>query len=112
MVVSVGRRPRTEGLLAAGTGVVVDERGFVVADETMRTAAPGVWAVGDVVAGTPQLAHVGFAEGIVVIKGILGEPVVPGRLRPGALGHLLPSRGGLRRADRGGGHGRPVSTWW
>jgi len=77
VVVSVGRRPRTEGLLAAGTGVVVDDHGFVVADQTMRTAADGVWAVGDVVAGTPQLAHVGFAEGILVIKGILGEPVVP-----------------------------------
>ncbi len=77
VIVSVGRRPRTEGLLAAGTGVVIDDHGFVVADETMRTAADGVWAVGDVVAGTPQLAHVGFAEGIVVIKGILGEPVVP-----------------------------------
>jgi dihydrolipoamide dehydrogenase len=77
VVVSVGRRPRTEGLLAADTGVVIDDRGFVVADPTMRTAAEGVWAVGDVVAGTPQLAHVGFAEGIVIIKGILGEPVVP-----------------------------------
>jgi dihydrolipoamide dehydrogenase len=77
VVVSVGRRPRTEGLLAAGTGVVVDDHGFVVADETMRTGVDGVWAVGDVVAGTPQLAHVGFAEGILVIKGILGEPVVP-----------------------------------
>ncbi len=77
VVVSVGRRPRTEELLAEGTGVVVDERGFVVADELMRTAAPGVWAVGDVVAGTPQLAHVGFAEAIVVIKSILGEPVLP-----------------------------------
>jgi dihydrolipoamide dehydrogenase len=77
VVVSVGRRPRTEGLLAPGTGVVVDERGFVVADPFMRTAADGVWAVGDVVAGTPQLAHVGFAEGIAVIKGVLGEPVVP-----------------------------------
>ena len=77
VVVSVGRRPRTEGLLAPDTGVVVDIRGFVEADPTMRTAAPGVWAVGDVVADTPQLAHVGFAEGIVVIKGILGEPVVP-----------------------------------
>ena len=43
----------------------------------MRTAADGVWAVGDVVADTPQLAHVGFAEGIVVVKSILGEPVVP-----------------------------------
>ena len=77
VVVSVGRRPRSEGLVAPGTGVVVDERGFVVADRTMRTDADGVWAVGDVVAGTPQLAHVGFAEGIVVVKGILGEPVVP-----------------------------------
>ena len=77
VVVSVGRRPRTEGLLADGTGVVVDDRGFVVTDETMRTAADGVWAVGDVVAGTPQLAHVGFAEAIVVVKCILGEPVLP-----------------------------------
>jgi dihydrolipoamide dehydrogenase len=77
VVVSVGRRPRTEGLLAPQTGVVVDDRGFVVADRTMHTGADGVWAVGDVVAGTPQLAHVGFAEGIVVIKSILGEPVLP-----------------------------------
>jgi dihydrolipoamide dehydrogenase len=77
IVVSVGRRPRTEGLLAEGTGVAIDERGFVVADRYMRTHAEGVYAVGDVVAGTPQLAHVGFAEAIVVIKMILGEPVVP-----------------------------------
>ena len=77
VVVSVGRRPRSEGLVAPGTGVVVDDRGFVITDETMRTGADGVWAVGDVVAGTPQLAHVGFAEGIVVIKSILGEPVTP-----------------------------------
>ncbi len=77
VVVSVGRRPRTEGLLSEGTGVLIDDRGFVVADELMRTAADGVYAVGDVVAGTPQLAHVGFAEAIVVIKEILGEPAVP-----------------------------------
>jgi dihydrolipoamide dehydrogenase len=76
VVVSVGRRPRTDGLFAEEVGVVIDERGFVVTDELMRTDAPGVWAVGDVVA-TPQLAHVGFAEAIVVIKSILGEPVVP-----------------------------------
>ena len=77
VVVSVGRRPRTEGLLADGTGVVIDDRGFVVADEYQRTAAAHVYAVGDVVAGTPQLAHVGFAEAIVAVKSILGEPVVP-----------------------------------
>ena len=77
VVVSVGRRPRTEGLLAEGTGVVLDSRGFVVTDEYMRTPAPGVWAVGDVVADTPQLAHVGFAEAILVVKSILGEPALP-----------------------------------
>ncbi len=77
VVVSVGRRPRTEGLVADGTGVVIDGQGFVVTDRYMRTAADRVWAVGDVVAATPQLAHVGFAEAIVVVKSILGEPVLP-----------------------------------
>ncbi len=76
VVVSVGRRPLTEGLLGDGTGVQIDQRGFVVVDQFQRATAERVWAVGDVVA-TPQLAHVGFAEGIVVIKSILGEPVVP-----------------------------------
>jgi dihydrolipoamide dehydrogenase len=77
IVVSVGRRPRTEGLVSDGVGVQIDQRGFVVADEYQRTVVPGVWAVGDLVAGTPQLAHVGFAEAIVAVKGMLGEPVVP-----------------------------------
>jgi dihydrolipoamide dehydrogenase len=77
IVVSVGRRPRTEGLVADGVGVEINDRGFVVADDRQRTAVPGVWAVGDVVAGTPQLAHVGFAEAIVVVKSILEEPVLP-----------------------------------
>jgi dihydrolipoamide dehydrogenase len=76
VIVSVGRRPLTAGLVAEGTGVVVDERGFVVVDEYMRTGAEGVWAAGDVV-DTPQLAHVGFAEGILIIKGILGEEALP-----------------------------------
>jgi len=77
VVVSVGRRPRSEGLLGEGTGVEVNERGFVVADGFMRTANPNVFAVGDIVAGTPQLAHVGFAEAVVAIKTIIGESVVP-----------------------------------
>ena len=76
VVLSVGRRPLTDGLLADGTGVTVDDRGFVVVDEYQRTSAEGVWAVGDVV-DTPQLAHVGFAEGILVIKSMLGEAAVP-----------------------------------
>jgi len=77
VVMSVGRRPRTEDLLGEGTGVEINDRGFVVADGAQRTANPHVFAVGDVVANTPQLAHVGFAEAIVAIKTILGEPAVP-----------------------------------
>jgi dihydrolipoamide dehydrogenase len=77
IVVSVGRRPRTEGLVAPGVPVEISDRGFVVADEFMRTAVPGVFAVGDVVSGTPQLAHVGFAEAIVAVKTMRGETVVP-----------------------------------
>jgi dihydrolipoamide dehydrogenase len=77
VVVSVGRRARTEALVAAGTSVVIDDRGFVVADRYQRTHEPSVWAVGDCVAGTPQLAHVGFAEAIVAIHCMLGEPAVP-----------------------------------
>ena len=77
IVVSVGRRPRTEGLLSEGTEVQLDERGFVVVNHLMQTHEQGVWAVGDVCAGTPQLAHVAFEEAVLVIKGILGEPMIP-----------------------------------
>jgi dihydrolipoamide dehydrogenase len=76
VVVSVGRRPRSEGNGFEDAGVKIDERGFVVVDGNMRTSADGVYAVGDVVA-TPQLAHVAFSEGIVVIKTILGEDPAP-----------------------------------
>ncbi|MGO9344275.1 MAG: dihydrolipoyl dehydrogenase [Acidimicrobiales bacterium] len=76
VVVSVGRRPYSEDLLEPGTGVVIDDRGFVLVDEFQRTGEPRVWAVGDVV-NSPQLAHVGFAEGIVAVKSMLSEPVVP-----------------------------------
>jgi len=46
-------------------------------NEYQQTHAQNVWAVGDLVAGAPQLAHVGFAQSIVVIKGILGETMIP-----------------------------------
>ena len=76
VVLSVGRRPVTEGLGLGGTGVEVDERGFVTVDEYCRTGEDGVYATGDVVA-TPQLAHVGFAEGILAVQHLLGEQPAP-----------------------------------
>lgn len=76
VVVSVGRRPLSDGLGLDGTGVVVDDRGFVEVDELCRTGVEGVWAVGDLIA-TPGLAHVGYAEAILVIKQLMGEDAVP-----------------------------------
>lgn len=72
LVVSVGRRPFTEGLLAEGTGIELDQRGFIPVDEHCRTAVPGVWAVGDVVRG-PMLAHKGKEEGVMVADLIAGK---------------------------------------
>ena len=76
VVVSVGRRPLSENLDLAGTAVAISERGHVVVDELCRTAEPGVYAAGDLIA-TPALAHVGFAEGMLIIKDILGEDPIP-----------------------------------
>lgn len=76
VVVSVGRRPYTDSLVDDGAGVDLDDRGFVTVDELCRTSADGVWSIGDCIA-TPQLAHVGFAEGICAIGDILGEHPVP-----------------------------------
>ncbi len=76
VVVSVGRRPLSDNLGLDGTKVEVSDRGFVEVDDWCRTAEPGVYAIGDVIA-TPALAHVGFAEGILVIQDILGEDPIP-----------------------------------
>ena len=75
-MVSVGRRPFSDLLNLEAAGVAVDPRGFVEVDELCRTSVDGVYALGDLVA-TPQLAHVGFAEGIMVIGDILGENPIP-----------------------------------
>jgi dihydrolipoamide dehydrogenase len=82
VVVSTGRRALSETLGLDGTKVELDERKFVRVDPFMRTAEPDVYAVGDVVSleGVkvhPQLAHVGFAEGMLAIRTILGEDAVP-----------------------------------
>lgn len=75
VLVAVGRGPNTEGVGIETTKAEVD-RGFVVVDRsTQQTADPTLYAVGDIVAGTPQLAHAGFAEGIAAVTHIAtGRP--------------------------------------
>jgi dihydrolipoamide dehydrogenase len=72
LVVAIGRRPFTQDLLAEGTGVDLDERGFIKVDRECRTGVDGVWAVGDAVRG-PMLAHKGKEEGVMVADLIAGQ---------------------------------------
>lgn len=76
LLVAIGRKPNTENLGLEGTRVELD-RGFVKVDSHQRTGEPGVYAIGDIVAGTPQLAHVATAEGMVAVDAIAGKPVHP-----------------------------------
>lgn len=76
LIVAVGRRPFTDGLLAPDCGVNLDERGFIYVNDLCVTDAPGVYAVGDVVRG-PMLAHKGMEEGLMVAERIAGKkPIV------------------------------------
>jgi dihydrolipoamide dehydrogenase len=72
LIVCVGRRPYTDGLLADDTGVEVDGKGFIKVDDSCHTTARRVWAVGDVVRG-PMLAHKGTEEGVMVAELIAGQ---------------------------------------
>lgn len=73
LLVAVGRKAASKGLLADGTGVKLNERGQVEVDDHCHTGVDGVWAVGDCVRG-PMLAHKGFEEGIAVAELIAGLP--------------------------------------
>jgi dihydrolipoamide dehydrogenase len=73
LLVSVGRKPYTDGLLADDSGVRLTERGQIEVDEQSRTSAAGVWAIGDCVRG-PMLAHKASEEGIAVAELIAGKP--------------------------------------
>ncbi|MBX3706837.1 MAG: dihydrolipoyl dehydrogenase [Pseudomonadales bacterium] len=72
LIVAVGRRPYTEGLLAPDCGVNLDERGFLYVNDLCATDAPHVYAVGDVVRG-PMLAHKAMEEGVMVAERIAGK---------------------------------------
>ena len=72
LVVAVGRRPFTDGLLADNSGIQMDDRGFIEVDDECRTNAKGIYAIGDCVRG-PMLAHKGSEEGVMAADLIAGE---------------------------------------
>ncbi len=104
LLVAVGRKPLTENIGLEGTKVELD-RGFIKVNQNQQTAEPGIYAIGDVVAGTPQLAHVASMEGMIAVAHMAGKPVKPiNRNRiPGCDVHR--SRHRQRRTHRSAGQG-------
>ena len=76
ILIAIGRKPLTENVGLEKTKIQ-SERGFVKTNEWMQTAEPGVYAIGDIVLGTPQLAHVSAMEGIVAVSKIAGKQDKP-----------------------------------
>ena len=76
LVIATGRGPDVEGLGLARAGVELDERGFVRVDPWLRTSAPGVYAVGDLVPG-PALAHKASDEGVIAVEDAAGLATHP-----------------------------------
>ena len=76
ILIAVGRAPQTASVGLEKTKIKPD-RGFVHTDEWMQTEEPGVYAVGDIIAGFPQLAHVAFMQGMVAAAHIAGKPARP-----------------------------------
>ena len=76
LLIAVGRKPNTDNIGIENTKVELD-RGFIKVDHFQQTGEPGVYAIGDVVAGTPQLAHVATMEGMVALDHMTGKPAIP-----------------------------------
>jgi dihydrolipoamide dehydrogenase len=76
ILIAVGRKPRTQNIGLERTRIKPD-REFIKTDSWMQTTEPGVYAVGDIVLGTPQLAHVGAMEALVAVARIAGKPGKP-----------------------------------
>jgi dihydrolipoamide dehydrogenase len=89
ILIAVGRKPRTENIGLEKTKIKPD-RGFIVTDSWMQTSEPGIYVIGDIVLGTPQLAHVGGMEGIVAvtkIAGKTGKPINPEHIPNATYSH-------------------------
>jgi dihydrolipoamide dehydrogenase len=76
LLIAVGRKPNTDNIGLENTKVELD-RGFIKVDQNQQTAEPGVYAIGDVVAGTPQLAHVATREGMIAAAHMAGKSAIP-----------------------------------
>src|SRR5437868_14138218 len=98
VLVSIGRRPNTDGLALDKAGLTVNQRGQIETDHDFRTRVPGVWAIGDVIPG-PMLAHKAEDEGIAVaeniagLTGIVNHDVIP------SVVYTMPEIAGVRLTE-------------
>ena len=76
LLIAVGRKPNVDNIGLENTKIEFD-RGYIKTDQNQQTAEPGVYAIGDVVAGTPQLAHVATREGMIAVAHMAGKPAMP-----------------------------------
>ena len=107
MLVAIGRVPYTDGLGLEEAGVEMDNRGRVIVDAHFATNVPGIYAIGDVIAG-PMLAHKAEDEGMAVAEIIAGQA---GHVNYDVIPNVVYTYPGdrLGRQDRGGAEGRPAS---
>jgi len=114
ILMAVGRRPVTEGINLEKTRAKV-ERGFLQTGPHMETGEPGLYAIGDIVAGMPQLAHAASMEGIVAVTHIAGRPTQPvDRARIPNCTYCEPQIGSVgltERAAREAGHAVKVGKF-
>jgi len=114
ILIGIGRKPNTEGLGLDKTRVKVD-RGYILVGPYMETDEPGIYAIGDLVAGFPQLAHAASMEGIVAVGKMAGRKVPPvNRDRIPGCTYCEPQIGSVgltERAAREAGHKVQVSKF-
>jgi dihydrolipoamide dehydrogenase len=100
VLIAVGRRPLTENCGVEKTRAKI-ERGFIHANAYMETAEPNLYAIGDIVAGLPQLAHAASMEGIIAVGRMAGKDVQPfNRLRCPAATYCEPQIGSVGLTEK------------
>ena len=100
VLIAVGRRPLTENCGLEKTRAKI-ERGFVHANAYLETAEPNLYAIGDIVAGLPQLAHAASMEGIIAVGRMTGKDVQPfNRLRCPAATYCEPQIGSVGLTEK------------
>ena len=112
LLISVGRKPNSQGIGLENIGVKVDEKENISVDENMETNIKGIYAIGDVIGGM-LLAHVASAEGILAVENAMGiKKKIDYSLIPSCV-YTFPEIAGVgQTADQASASGREVKTGW